>query len=279
MYGKIIDRSRVCVEIFPQRGFRNHKGRRLDFGTVVHTATASGLPSVVVVCEHASKRIPAFLGDMGLSAEALESHIAWDPGALAVAKLMAAQMSAPLVSGGVSRLVYDCNRPPEAKGAMPLRSEDIDIPANATMTPEQRQARIDNVYRPFSQALSDMIAQHKASLRLMVTVHSFTPVYLGQKRAVELGILHGADDRFAKAMMADQPKGAAYVTLLNEPYSAADGVAHTLDAQAAPNGLLNVMIEVRNDLIRTPDQQQAVADCLVPWINRTLSGFDRGAAE
>jgi predicted N-formylglutamate amidohydrolase len=239
---------------------------------------ADGAPKVVLVCEHASNRIPAFLGDMGLSAEARESHIAWDPGALAVAKRMSVQMDAPLVHGGVSRLVYDCNRPPEAPGAMPSRSEDIDIPANARMTPDEHQARIDRVYQPFREALSKLIRQHRATLELMVTVHSFTPVYLGKRRQVELGILHGVDDRFAAAMMAHKAVENPYVTMLNQPYSAADGVAHTLDVQALPNGLLNVMIEVRNDLIRTPAQQAAVADCLVPWIEHTLSVFEERAA-
>jgi predicted N-formylglutamate amidohydrolase len=197
---------------------------------------------------------------------------------LAVAKRMSVQMDAPLVHGGVSRLVYDCNRPPEAPGAMPSRSEDIDIPANARMTPDEHQARIDRVYQPFREALSKLIRQHRATLELMVTVHSFTPVYLGKRRQVELGILHGVDDRFAAAMMAHKAVENPYVTMLNQPYSAADGVAHTLDVQALPNGLLNVMIEVRNDLIRTPAQQAAVADCLVPWIEHTLSVFEERAA-
>ncbi|CUK06733.1 putative N-formylglutamate amidohydrolase [Ruegeria denitrificans] len=232
---------------------------------------------VLLVCEHASNRIPKFLGDMGLTAKARESHIAWDPGALGVAQNMAAQMSASLVYGGVSRLVYDCNRPPEAAGAMPVRSEEYDIPANAAMTSDERQARTENVYVPFSDALSGQISQHP-SLQLMVTVHSFTPVYHGQKREVELGVLHGKDDRFAMAMMQTVPADSPYVTLLNEPYSAADGVAHTLDMQAWPNGLANVMIEIRNDLIRTPEQQRAIAGHLVAWINRTLDGFQVGGA-
>ncbi len=245
----------------------------LDYGPVVHIEAKNDAPAVVVVCEHASNRVPEALGDLGLPAAALESHIAWDPGALAVARLIAADMSAVLVHGGVSRLVYDCNRPPEAIGAMVVKSEDIRIPANADLTPQQRQDRIDSVYRPFCAGLSNQIQSHRKTLRLMVTVHSFTPVYHGKPRSVELGLLHGEDDRFAQAMMASAPVDLKFETRLNEPYSAADGVAHTLDAQAKPNGLLNVMIEIRNDLIRTEDQQKAMAACLVPWISRTLNDF------
>ncbi len=267
------------MEIFPQRRFWESRGDRLDFGTVVHTDLAGNAPKVVLVCEHASNRIPAFLGDMGLGAEARDSHIAWDPGALAVARMMSAELSAPLVHGGVSRLVYDCNRPPEAPGAMPVRSEDYDIPANAQMSDEERQARVHGVYDPFRQALSAVIDRNRASLELLVTIHSFTPIYHGQKRQVELGILHGVDDRFAAAMMATKAVENPYITRLNEPYSAKDGVAHTLDVQALPNGLLNVMIEIRNDLIRTPQQHATVTNCLVPWIKRTLATFEERAAE
>lgn len=265
------------MEIFTHVSFSESQGGILDFGTVVHTDTAEGAPLVLLVCEHASNRIPAFLGDMGLTAQARESHIAWDPGALGVAQQMAGRMSAPLVHGGVSRMVYDCNRPPEAAGAMPAQSEEYDIPANMTITPDERQSRVDGIYTPFTRAVSDQIETHRPSLKLMVTVHSFTPVYHGRQRLVELGILHGRDDQFALAMMQAKPAASRFVTRLNEPYSAADGVAHTLDAQAVPNGLLNVMIEIRNDLIRTPDQQSAMAEHLVPWINRTLTGLqERG---
>ncbi|WP_170544976.1 N-formylglutamate amidohydrolase [Ruegeria arenilitoris] len=266
------------VEIFSQTTLTESQGGTLDFGTVAHTESADGAPKVLLVCEHASSRIPAFLGDMGLTAEARESHIAWDPGALGVAQQIAGLMSAPLVHGGVSRLVYDCNRPPEAAGAMPIKSEQYDIPANARMTPDERQARVENIYVPFTQAVSGQIAQHRPSLQLMVTVHSFTPVFNGHQRAVELGILHGRDDRFAVAMVAAVPAQPSFETRLNEPYSAADGVAHTLDVQAYPNGLLNVMIEIRNDLIRTPEEQRSMAEHLVPWIDRTLSGFGEGGA-
>ena len=269
----------ISVEIFPQRTFLESQVITLDFGTVVHTDKSDTTPSVVLVCEHASNRIPEFLGDMGLTRDALDSHIAWDPGALAVAKLMSDQMAACLVHGGVSRLVYDCNRPPDAPGAMPAKSENYVIPANAGISLEERRARVEGIYEPFTQELSAQIRQHRSSLALMVTIHSFTPVYHGLERAVEFGLLHGRDDRFARAMMATAPSDLPFETRLNEPYSAADGVAHTLDAQALPNGLLNVMIEIRNDLIRMPEQQHVAADLLVPWIGRTLADLqEEGAA-
>ncbi len=250
----------------------------LDFGPVVHAREPADSPSVIVVCEHASCRIPKELRDLGLNADALRSHIAWDPGALPVAQAMARQMSASLIYGGVSRLVYDCNRPPEADDAMPANSEDFAIPGNASLSDADRKARVDEVYKPFCLELAGMLDRHRETLELMVTIHSFTPVYRGQKRTVELGLLHGEDERFALKMLEEAPADLPLKTCLNEPYSARDGVAHTLDVHAKPRGLLNVMIEIRNDLIETPEQQQAIADDLVHWIENTMSAIQSEGA-
>lgn len=227
-------------------------------------------PQVLVVCEHASRHIPAEYGQLGLAEEAINSHIAWDPGALPVAKQMAKMLGACLVSGTMSRLIYDCNRPPDAPSAIPIRSEAFDIPGNVGLTEAERAARIAQVYAPFSKALSNEIARHRDSLRLMVTIHSFTPVFDGITRDVEIGLVHGQDAGFAQAMMAMKPRNGRYCIRLNEPYAAIDGVAHTLDHQGAANRLANVMVEVRNDLIATETDQRAMAAFLTDWVKRTM---------
>ncbi len=250
----------------------------IDFGEVVHVRPAAAGSRVLVVCEHASNRVPAGMRDLGLSGEALQSHAAWDPGAIGVAEVMADQMLAALVQAGVSRLVYDCNRPPEAPSAMPARVEKYGIPANEALTAEMRQKRVTQVYEQFATALARQIRDTRAELKLMVTIHSFNPTFHGEVRGVEVGILHGKDDRFASAMMGDIPSGFPFAARMNEPYSAADGVAHTLDLHGAANGLLNVMIEIRNDLIQSTNQQKEVAANLVPWIIGVLAEFESGKA-
>ena len=241
----------------------------IDFGPAVKVTPVAEPPSVIVVCEHASNRIPDGLNDLGLDQTALSSHIAWDPGAREVAEAVAHSLSAGLVCSTVSRLVYDCNRPPEAESAIPRQSEIYAIPGNENLTPEARADRIEHVYRPFERALADEIARHRATLGLLVTIHSFTPVFHGAARSVELGILHGEDDRFATAMMQHLPDSLPFTARLNEPYAPADGVMHTLDLHGAANGLRSVMIEVRNDLIATGQAQKAMAGLLADWINAT----------
>lgn len=244
---------------------------KIDYGRVALVQDAPSGAGIILVCEHASNRVPDALDRLGLEPELLASHIAWDPGALGVARGLAKQLAAPLISGGISRLVYDCNRPPEARDAILAVSEVHDIPGNANLSSAERDARIAQVYEPFRTALAQEIAARRNNLRLMVTVHSFTPVFRGQTRAVEIGILHGRDAGFATAMMANRPDGLRYETRLNEPYSPSDGVAHTLDVHGADNNLPSVMLEIRNDLIASAPEQAAMADILGRWITTTLA--------
>lgn len=229
-----------------------------------------GAAHIAIVCEHASSQIPSEFDQLGVSDSVAKSHVAWDPGALPVAQRIAKNMDAVLVCGTKSRLLYDCNRPPEAPSAIPARSEIFDIPGNTNLSQTERAARITRFYEPFREALCSEISRYRQTLRLLLTIHSFTPVFYGVTREVEVGILHGKDACFAQAMMNAKPDNSHLCICLNEPYAAADGVAHTLDHHGAANGVPSVMVEVRNDLIATASDQEAMADFLTQWVERTL---------
>lgn len=228
-------------------------------------ANRDGASPVIVVCEHASCFVPAELNSLGLDGEVLNSHIAWDPGAMAVAEGISTRLDAVLVASQVSRLVYDCNRPPGAAGAVPERSEIFDIPGNRDLSPAERDIRVALVYEPFRASLASVIAAAN-SPAVLVTVHSFTPVYEGVARDVELGILHDVDARLADAMLMNTHWHTSLEVRRNEPYGPEDGVTHTLRENAVPIGMHNVMIEIRNDLIKTQREQEAMAATLSGWI-------------
>ncbi len=219
--------------------------------SVVMVEGPSGFTDVVVLCEHASNHFPERFGTLGLSAANQISHAAWDPGALDLARLLAVDLKSPLVASGVSRLLYDCNRPPEAAGAMIEQSELIKVPGNVGLDRAAKQARIDEIYQPFCDAASRVIENSGA--KAVVTMHTFTPVYHGKKREVEIGILHDADSRLADAVLALCDEYVAYIVRRNDPYGPEDGVTHSLNLHAGSRGLLNVMVEVRNDLVATKD--------------------------
>ncbi|MCP5080592.1 MAG: N-formylglutamate amidohydrolase [Alphaproteobacteria bacterium] len=231
---------------------------------------ADGDGPAVIVCEHASHFIPEAYANLGLDGEAPTSHVAWDPGANLVAERLSTLFNAPYVRGEVSRLIYDCNRPPEATSAMPARSELFDIPGNAGLDQAERDRRTRTVYEPFKGGVEEVMAAAGPDAAL-VTIHSFVPIYHGKPRAVELGILHDADTRLADAMLAAAPRHTTMNTLRNEPYGPEDGVTHTLKLHGLSNGVPNVMIEIRNDLVATPEACKQVAEMLHGLISEALA--------
>ena len=235
--------------------------------TIVDVRNTQASSAIVVVCEHASAHIPAKFGNLGLLGQALNSHVAWDPGAMAVAAEIANQMDAILIAAKTSRLVYDCNRPPSAPDAMPARSEIVDVPGNMRLSDAEKEDRVATYYEPFRAAVSTIMA--RISNPILVTVHSFTPIYHGRQRDVEIGILHDKDTRLADALLShnDTP----LLVQRNEPYGPTDGVTHTLKEHALPAGHLNVMLEVRNDLIRDKAAQDAMAKTLSRLLKKALA--------
>ena len=221
---------------------------------------------VVLVCEHASHHIPAKFNDLGLSGAHLHSHIAWDPGAMETARNLSVVLNAPLIYSDTSRLVYDCNRPPSADDAMPSFSAGIAVPGNQDLAGPDRQRRVEDYYLPFKDLVFDFLESRQRAT-VLVTMHSFTPTYLDEQRSVEIGILHDSDQRLADALL---DVAAGFEIARNKPYGPEDGVTHTLKEHALPRGLLNVMLEIRNDLIGTPEQCRSMADTLAGWLNSCL---------
>lgn len=235
-------------------------------GPFVEILNPNGSGNFVIVCEHASNAMPAEFDNLGLDDATLQSHIAWDPGARAVAVEMSRLLDAPLVAQKASRLLYDCNRPPHEPSAMPAVSEVFAVPGNANLSEAERARRAEIFYYPFRQTLSDVI-DARPNPPTIVTIHSFTPIYHGKHRPVEIGILHDSDSKVADRMLeAARLEGTRYDIRRNEPYGPQDGVTHTLREHAISRKLPNVMIEIRSDLIADQNEHLSVADLVARWI-------------
>lgn len=223
----------------------------------------AGAP-VVLVCEHATHEIPPEYDGLGLAEPARTSHAAWDPGAMAVAERLARRLDAVLVAGVVSRLVVDLNRAADAPDAMPAQSEVIAVPGNADLGEGDRAARIARHHDPFHATLARCLADRPDAA--MVTVHSFTPVYHGHRRDVEIGVLHHRDARLADAMLTTAANHTDAVVRRNAPYGPQHNVMYTLERHGSPDQRLHAMLEIRNDLIASADSQRHMADMLAGWI-------------
>ncbi|MFN3548074.1 MAG: N-formylglutamate amidohydrolase [Mesorhizobium sp.] len=218
----------------------------------------------VLICDHASNRIPDGYGTLGLPESELARHIAWDPGASPVSRLMAERLDAVLVESAISRLIVDCNRPLDAPDLMPAVSETTVIPANQAVAPNDRARRIALAHAPFHDAIDAIIEERLVSGRptMIVSVHSFTPVYRGISRPWHVGIIHDGDERLS-APMIDALAAIDGVTVGdNEPYAPADRVYYSLERHARSRELPCAMIEIRNDEIGDAAGQELWAERL-----------------
>jgi predicted N-formylglutamate amidohydrolase len=209
---------------------------------------------IILVCEHASNFIPDEFNSLGLNEATLTSHIAWDIGAYEMAKHMSKILNASLISAKTSRLLYDCNRPPTEPSSIPEKSEVFEIAGNQELSVSEREDRATQFYYPFYNFVDVTILKAMADGKkpIIITVHTFTPQYFGNTRSVEIGIIHDEDSILAENMLKSCTEENIYNIKINEPYGPKDGVTHTLKEHAIRHGLLNVMIEVRNDLVDEP---------------------------
>jgi len=221
----------------------------------VQVINADGASPFVLACDHASNRIPEEYGDLGLTLVQRLTHVAWDPGALAVALLLSEQLDAPLVFSTVCRLVIDCNRAPEAVDLIPTISERTDIPGNTDISTEERELRLADFHAPFHAAIDTLLGQRAAKDRetVFVTVHSFTPVYKDVHRPWPIGLIHGTDSGFTAALRDALVAGEPTLNVgWNEPYSALNGVTYTLEHHGDGRGLPSTMIEIRHNEVLEP---------------------------
>lgn len=213
----------------------------------------------VILCDHASNRVPPGLGALGLGKADMQRHIAWDPGALPVSRDLAGRLGCPLLYPDASRLLIDCNRPTEAADSAAVRSEDTDIPGNIDLPPEIRARRVTEVYEAYHSAVDALLDQRAAAgvRTAVIAVHSFNPVYRGKDRPWHVGVLYDTDRRLSDRLFLLFEADKDLTVGDNEPYGPWDGVYHTLNRHGEARNLPCVMIEIRNDLIAGTHGQKA----------------------
>ncbi len=216
---------------------------------------------IVLVCDHASNRVPIVLDNLGLTQAHLERHIAWDIGAGAVTRLLSERLSANAVLGGYSRLVIDLNRDLEDPTAFPAISDGVLVSGNLGLSVEARAWRARALFKPYHEAVSRVSGARceRDSCPVFVAIHSFTPTLHGVARPWHFGILWDKDPRLAVPLLAALRTHRDLVVGDNEPYSGRHPADFTIDHHAEPRGFAHVGIEIRQDLIADSDGQQRIA--------------------
>jgi predicted N-formylglutamate amidohydrolase len=210
-----------------------------------------GASNFVIVVDHASRRIPRRLGDLGLPPAELTRHIAWDIGALGVASQVAAALDASLVATNYSRLVIDCNRDPKVASSIPTVGESIDIPGNISLDARQVQARRTEIFEPYHRHIRDLLEQRVAAGRttILVAQHSMTDLFKGVRREMHAAVLYNRDRRFAGWVLDELRREPGLVIGDNEPYFVSDETDYTIPHHAEARGLPHVEVEIRQDLL------------------------------
>ncbi len=222
----------------------------------------------LITCDHAGRLFPASCNELGLNAAQTREHIAWDPGAEGVARELAGLLGAPLLLQKYSRLLIDCNRPPQAESSIPEISETTTIPGNLQLDDGQRQARREAIFTPYHHAIARQLDRRtEQNLRtLLVSVHSFTPVFKGEKRKLDIGILFNRDPRLG-LLLLDMLAGEADIySAANEPYAVSEQTDYTIPVHCERRGIPHVMLEIKNTLIASQAQQTEWAGRFAAWL-------------
>ena len=225
----------------------------------------------LLTCDHATNRVPDWIGggDLGIAPSDMSRHIAYDVGAAGLTERLATLMDAPAILSDFSRLVIDPNRGEDDPTLLMRLYDGTVIPANKHADAEERARRIDRLHRPYHAALERLASRHPA--RCLCAIHSFTPQLRGRPpRPWQVGILYShRDARLGPAMVA-ACRAEGWITGENQPYSGhLDG--DSVDRHALRQGRPNMLIEIRNDLIKTQAGQAEWADRLAPVIERVLT--------
>ena len=240
-----------------------------------------GDPSVLVVCDHASNRVPEEVahGDLGLAPEDMARHIAWDVGARGVSLRLAERLGCPAVLSTFSRLVIDPNRGEDDPTLVMKLYDGSVIPGNREVDGREVARRLADWHRPYHDAIRGALdrAEARGVRPAVVSIHSFTPQLRGRRpRPWHVGVLWDADGRLAVPLIARLAAERGLVVGDNEPYSGRLR-GDCMWTHGTRRGLPHALIEVRNDLISGAEGQRAWGDRLAEATTDALAAMRRAA--
>lgn len=228
----------------------------------------------LITCDHASNRVPDDIagGDLGIAADDMARHIAWDVGAAGVAQALGVALDSPVICSNFSRLVIDPNRGTDDPTLVMKLYDGTIIPTNRHVDAVEIERRLTTLYRPYHAAYAQMAARQDNTV--IVAIHSFTPCMKNRPpRPWHVGVLYShLDTQFSQALIARLTAEGDLCVGDNEPY-AGHLPGDAIDRHGLQMGRVNTLIEVRNDLIATPADQQAWASRLAPVLADVLAGF------
>jgi predicted N-formylglutamate amidohydrolase len=222
----------------------------------VRVENGKGKGRCVIVCDHASNRIPKSLSGLGLSKADLQKHIAWDPGTEDIGRAVSKALDAAVVYASYSRLVVDLNRGHDSKECMRDTSDHVRIPGNAALTAAQKKQRLDELFWPYHARIEREVGRFTAKgiAPVLISIHSFTPEMDGFRRPWHIGVLWNREEKLARHLVRELRRNNPDLVIgENEPYSlkAVNFTKNTISTHAESKGLPYIILEFRQDLVDT----------------------------
>ena len=230
----------------------------------VFEGNSAGRSPFLLTCDHYGRLIPRALADLGVPESELTRHVAWDIGIAGVAEALSKHLDAHLIAQRYSRLVIDCNRPPGAPSSIPRISEATVIPGNEGIARDAAQARREAIFEPYHRRIAEVIDRRLRDgvPTVLVSLHSFTPVYAGIARPWHIGTLYHRDTRLPPLLLKHLRAEGDLVVGDNEPYAVNDATDYTIPVHGEARGLVNTGIEIRQDMIGDANGQRRFAEML-----------------
>ena len=228
---------------------------------------------ILFISDHAGRRIPRRLGTLGLGDADLERHIAWDIGIQGVTTPLADKLRATYIYQRYSRLVIDCNRRPGVSQSVVLISDGTGIPGNRNLTDDERQAREDEILRPYHQVIERELERRRTAPRptVIFAMHSCTPVFGGElPRPWHVGIIAHSDWRIGDPLIDLLSSETGFCVGRNKPYEVSMEMDYTVPVHAEGRRLPYVEIEIRQDLIADDAGQRQWAELLGKILPRVV---------
>ncbi len=237
----------------------------MSFDLPYEIVNEEGKGAFLFLCEHASNRLPAEYGTLGVSDADRERHIAWDIGAGDIVRTLSQRLDCPAVLGRYSRLLIDLNRDVDDPTIIMRLSDGAIVPGNRHANQAEIDCRIAKYHAPYHGAVDELIDAKMAregNPPILISVHSFTPTWKGEQRPWHVGVLWDRDARVPKHLLREFHLQKDIVVGDNEPYSG-ELAGDSLYTHGTCRGIPHALLEIRQDLIDTPEGVQEWADHLV----------------
>jgi predicted N-formylglutamate amidohydrolase len=226
---------------------------------------------IVITCEHAFNDLPDEYSWSDHDTRYFKNeHWGVDIGAFDMAKALAAELKCVFVHSIYSRLLLDTNRSIVSDTLFRKSGDGQQVDLNKDLTFDEEQKRIKKYFIPYYEALREISV--KVDPKYIFSIHSFTPLYQGEPRAMELGVLYGPDS-FDLAERIHNGMAGRYKSELNKPYDGTTtmGTVKSLIFAKFPTKRQGLTYEFRNDLLQDPDRFDELKTLTVDTIRKVCN--------